>query len=125
MPRTEESDMAAQNAQKPGLALYAQAALVIILILGMLIGGAFYLSWFIHKVADIRERNKTLAAGQLETGVRAEPPDRITRLERRVEYESHRAHKRIDALYKHLWDEHMREWKKRLPPPPEEKQPQR
>jgi len=122
-----ESIMAAQNAQSQGWFArfappFALTLLSVILVVWTFFGVFSCLDWTANKAVDIKTR-KTLAAGQLETGVRAEPPDRITRLERRVEYESHRAHKRIDALYKHLWDEHMRELKKRLPPPPEKEQP--
>jgi len=114
-------------AQKPGFVLYAQVALTILLILGTIVGSAFYIHWFVGKVIEIRARNKATEEMRIEMGMKNEskPPDRITLLERRVESGLLHTNERIDKLYEIYFDERMRELKERLPPPQEGSQPQR
>ena len=104
MPRMAENVMAAQNARTAGWsARFTQAAPVAVLtvLLGALVT---FLGWVAVSLVDLNTR-----VGKLETRVEKgfEQTDaRLTRLETRV----------ID-IYKLLAE--------RLPPPPEEKQPQR
>ena len=104
MPRMAENVMAAQNARTAGwTARFTQAAPVAVLtvLLGALVT---FLGWVAVSLVDLNTR-----VGKLETRVEKgfEQTDaRLTRLETRV----------ID-IYKLLAE--------RLPPPPEEKQPQR
>jgi len=100
-----------------------QAILNIILCLAAGVGVFSCLEWTANTVVENRMRK----AGQIETGAgnKSKPPDRITRLERRVESGLLHTNERIDKLYEIYFDERMRELKERLPPPQEQTPPQR